>query len=51
MLLIAGFAVGFGPLPWVMNVELFSAEARVGRMTNMTTRVAFQTPTFDKYET
>jgi len=29
MLLIAGFAVGFGPLPWVMNVELFSAEARV----------------------
>jgi len=29
MLFIAGFSIGFGPLPWVMNVELFSSEARV----------------------
>ena len=29
MTFIAGFAVGFGPLPWVMNVELMPPEARV----------------------
>jgi len=28
MTFIAGFAVGFGPLPWVMNVELMPPEAR-----------------------
>jgi len=29
MLFVAGFSIGYGPLPWVMNVELFSSEARV----------------------
>jgi len=28
MTFIAGFAIGFGPLPWVMNVELMPPEAR-----------------------
>ncbi len=26
---VAAFAIGFGPIPWVMNVELFPKEARV----------------------
>ena len=26
---IAAFSIGFGPLPWVMNSELFSKEAKV----------------------
>ena len=26
---IGAFSIGFGPLPWVMNSELFSKEAKV----------------------
>jgi hypothetical protein len=29
IIFMASFNLGFGPLPWVMNVELFSSEARV----------------------
>ena len=29
MTFIAAFSIGFGPLPWVMNSELFSIEAKV----------------------
>ena len=28
MLFIAGFSIGFGPVPWMMNGELFSSEAK-----------------------
>ena len=28
MIFIAGFSIGFGPVPWMMNGELFSAEAK-----------------------
>ena len=28
---IAAFSIGLGPLAWVMNSELFSKEAKVGR--------------------
>jgi len=28
LMFIAGFSIGFGPLPWVLNIELFSPEAR-----------------------
>jgi hypothetical protein len=28
---VAAFAIGFGPIPWVMNVELFPREARVSK--------------------
>ena len=29
---IAAFSIGFGPLPWVMNSELFSKEAKVNNL-------------------
>ena len=29
MLFILAFSIGFGPIPWVMNVELMPPEARV----------------------
>ena len=28
MVFIASFSIGFGPLPWVLNSELFSREAK-----------------------
>lgn len=28
LMYVAAFAIGFGPIPWVMNVELFPKEAR-----------------------
>ena len=31
MIFIAAFAVGFGPIPWILNVELIPPEARVSK--------------------
>ena len=31
MTFIFSFAIGFGPLPWVLNSELFAKEAKVNR--------------------
>ena len=28
MIFTAGFSIGFGPLPWVLNSELFPREAK-----------------------
>ena len=32
MIFIAAFAVGFGPIPWILNVELIPPEARVSKV-------------------
>lgn len=29
MLFITAFSIGFGPIPWILNVELIPPEARV----------------------
>ena len=39
LMYVAAFAIGFGPIPWVMNVELFPKEARVSTSSYHQTKV------------
>ena len=35
MLFITAFSIGFGPIPWILNVELIPPEARVISVTGI----------------
>ena len=42
MLFIAAFSLGFGPIPWILNVELIPPEARVSFFNNFCTFYSFE---------
>ena len=35
MIFVAAFSLGFGPIPWILNVELIPPEARVKDIINI----------------